>query len=231
MGTRDTNEPDVREHPMTSKHFFWTVVRAALLASVCLWPPNAATAQTAEAVFDTLLTCKVDFFDTLRASKSALGGVVITPHPDPNASVSKPRSTRVNGIVATLKTPVSLHGLTATEYTQVALTNDGKTGTYWWGFRMSDAPDVIATAVKARMPTAELRQRGSAWGWVHELDTKWRKDPYGSAIEHQAPLRMLLIEPSRMADNSGSTIRCGVVARLMEPLTALPDAADLFGHN
>jgi hypothetical protein len=221
----------MREQSMSVKRVSCSVVCAALLASACLWPTKSATAQTAEAMFDTLLTCKVDFFDTLRASKSALGGAVITPHPDPNASVSKPRSTRVNGIVATLKTPVSLYGLTATEYTQVALTNDGKTGTYWWGFRVSDAPDVIATAIKARMPTAELRQRGSAWGWVHELDTKWRKDPYGSAIEYQAPLRMLLIEPSRAADKPGSTIRCGVVARLMEPLKALPDAADLFGHN
>jgi hypothetical protein len=208
-----------------------SVVCASLLASSCLWPPNTVTAQTAEAIFDTLLTCKVDFFDALRANKSVLGAVVIAPHPDPNASASDPRATRANGIVATLKTPALLYGLTATEYTQVELTNNGKIGTYWWGFRVSEAPDAIATAIKARMPIAELRQRGPAWGWVHELDTAWRKDPYGSAIEHQAPLRMLLIEPSRVADKPGSTIRCGVVARLIEPLKALPDAADLFSHN
>jgi hypothetical protein len=221
----------MRKQSMTSKYFSRAVVRAALLASVCLWLPKTATAQPAEAIFDTLLTCKVDFFDAVRAGKSSLGAVVISPHPDPNAQASDPHAPRVNGIVATLNTPVLLRGLTATEYTQVALTKNGKPGTYWWGFRVSESPDAIATAIKARMPTAELRQRGPAWGWVHELDTAWRKDPYGSAIEHQAPLRMLLVEPSRAADKPGSTIRCGVVARLMEPLKALPNAADLFDRD
>jgi hypothetical protein len=213
---------------MTSNRLPRYRVFAALVASVCIWPSIPALAQPGDDVFDTLLTCKIDIFDTLRTNKSVLGKVVIAPHPDPNASAADPRATRVNGIVATFKTPALLHGLNVTEYTQVALTNDGKPGTFWWGFRITEAPDVIAAVIKSRKPTAELRQRGAAWGWVHDLDTVWRKDGRGSAIETQAPLRMLLIEPSRAADKPGSTIRCGVVAKLMAPLVELPEPSDIF---
>jgi hypothetical protein len=201
---------------------------AFLFVATCFWTLNVARAQPADSVFESLLYCKVGVFDILRANKAALGPATVTPHLDPNANSADPRATRVKGAVVRFKAPITAYGLTITEYTQVVLTNDGKPGTYWWGFHVNAAPDAIAAAIKARLPTADLRQRGAAWGLVHEVDPVWRKDGGGSAIETQVPLRMLLIEPSRSAGKPGSTIRCGVVAKLMETLFALPDANDLF---
>jgi hypothetical protein len=192
----------------------------ALLAS-------PARAETADAVVAAMLPCTSDFFATLSAQKAVFGLIKVTAFSHPERKPDNAVGSRLQGSIVTFANPVEAQGLQLTGYVQAALENNGKPGTFWWGFRVEESPARIESWVRSRTKDADFRKRGDSYGWVQELDPDWRRTDE-TLIESRLPLRMLLVEPSKDTKYSGSTLRCAVHHGQMGAVRTLPDISDLF---
>jgi len=198
-------------------------VRMLLLCAMFAATGQVRAAERAEAVLKALLPCEPAFFETLKADRAAFGKVTVTPHDNPNAA--HPAALQVVGSVVTFAAPVKTYGLSLTGYMQATLMQDGKPGTFWWGFEVADRAADVAKAISAASPEVEFRERQGSFGIVHEVDTEWRGPKDG--LQTKPPWRILLIEPR----GESASVRCAVFHKSEVGMTGLPAIGDLFIVN
>jgi len=191
-----------------------------LLCALFTPPGQARAAGPSEAVLKALLRCKPAFFETLKTNRAAFGKVTVTPHDSPNAA--RPAALQVEGSIVSFAAPVEVYGLSLTGYMQVTLMQNGKPGTFWWGFEATAQPADVAKAISAALPEVKFEERNGSFGIVHEVDTVWRGPKDG--LQTKPPWRILLIEPH----GGSASVRCAVFHESKVGMTKLPAIDDLF---
>jgi hypothetical protein len=116
-------------------------------------------------LMDTLLACRIDFFDALRAEKAAFGTVKMMPR---NSSGEKGVRSAPAEIRIAFPSPVYVWGIGFTGYVQRA---DSIAGRLHWGFETQDDVDRLTRVIENR--TGSTSPGGKGW-IVNLTDEDWQ---------------------------------------------------------
>ncbi|WP_331374704.1 hypothetical protein [Sinorhizobium chiapasense] len=168
-------------------------------------------------VFDTLLSCRPDFFSVLKAEAPALGRVKLETFADPGNRQDDPDAKNVYAQIATFEKPVKAGDLSIVRYFQSATVQGGQPIGYSWALQIAEQPEVIIRLLESRFDAKFARP------WMFE---GWSVDV--SQTPDAGPLSpKLTIAPYDDPDRQ-ATLTCDVdpdATADMQP----PDIRDLFG--
>lgn len=191
-------------------------VTSAIAAVVATGLSTPAFAR-AEEVFDTLLSCKTDFFAVLKAEAPALGRVKLETFKDPGNRENDPEATNVYAQIATFEKPVKAGDLSIVRYFQSATVQGGRPIGYSWALQIAKEPEEIIGLLESRFG-AKFARPWMASGWV----------PDASQAPKAGPLSPNLTIASYDDPDRQATVTCDVNADDTADVQP-PDIRELFG--